>query len=221
LIFESGSTPNLYRYTGEQWDPDLGHYFLRARYYEPDRGRFWTMDSFEGVQTDPLSLHKYLYAHGNPANNIDPTGEYTLNQIMVASAVVATISNIAIGSAYLLFKSTGVGQAAGDRWVACMERKLASVALLITLSARNIAGSIPKILVEQAAGPGASRYTSIARLLSINRVARPYSTLYANWLKGRMVIGGKTTVAIANVVYAAGSSYVFISAISCATEEGG
>ena len=72
----TGTTPtvNNYRYTGEQWDPDLGMYYLRARYYNPQIGRFWTMDSYEGSIEDPLSLHRYLYCHANPVNGIDPSG---------------------------------------------------------------------------------------------------------------------------------------------------
>jgi RHS repeat-associated protein len=69
-------TPNVYRYTGEQWDPDLGMYYLRARYYQPDIGRFWTMDTYEGSQSDPLSLHKYLYCAADPVNNTDPSGHF-------------------------------------------------------------------------------------------------------------------------------------------------
>jgi RHS repeat-associated protein len=58
-------TFNRYRYTGEQFDDDLGLYYLRARYLNPDSGRFWSMDSYEGRGRDPLSLHKYLYANAN------------------------------------------------------------------------------------------------------------------------------------------------------------
>jgi hypothetical protein len=32
------------------------------------------MDTFEGDNEDPLSLHKYLYCHDNPVNKIDPSG---------------------------------------------------------------------------------------------------------------------------------------------------
>jgi RHS repeat-associated protein len=36
----SGSTPNEMMYRAEQYDPDLGLYYLRARYYNPISGRF-------------------------------------------------------------------------------------------------------------------------------------------------------------------------------------
>lgn len=47
---------------------------LHARYLNTDTGRFQTMDTFEGSQSDPISLHKYLYCQGNPVDNIDPSG---------------------------------------------------------------------------------------------------------------------------------------------------
>jgi RHS repeat-associated protein len=75
-IASTGSTPNNYRYSGEQWDADLGLYYLRARYMNPGTGRFWTMDAYEGSSEDPLSLHKYLYCHADPVNGIDPSGHF-------------------------------------------------------------------------------------------------------------------------------------------------
>ena len=70
----SGSTPNNYLYCGQQWDGDLGMYCLRARYYQPNTGRFWSMDTYDGNSEDPLSLHKYLYGADNPVNMTDPSG---------------------------------------------------------------------------------------------------------------------------------------------------
>jgi hypothetical protein len=46
----------------------------RARYYSPQLGRFWTMDTFGGFQRDPLSLHKYTFCANNPVNAVDPSG---------------------------------------------------------------------------------------------------------------------------------------------------
>jgi RHS repeat-associated protein len=71
----SGSTPNEFMYRGEQYDSDLGLYYLRARYYNPLTGWFVSMDPEDGIPTDPKSLHKYMYAGGDPMNAIDPTGK--------------------------------------------------------------------------------------------------------------------------------------------------
>jgi hypothetical protein len=43
-------------------------------YLNPNTGRFWTMDSYEGNNNDPRSLQKYLYAQDNAVNGIDPSG---------------------------------------------------------------------------------------------------------------------------------------------------
>lgn len=74
LIASTGNIPNERLFVGEQLDANLGFYYLRARYMNPNTGRFWTTDSYEGSQYDPLSLHKYLYANANPVSNIDPSG---------------------------------------------------------------------------------------------------------------------------------------------------
>ena len=73
-INHTGSTPNNYIYRGEQYDADLGLYYLRARYYNPITGRFVNMDPENGFITDPMTLHKYIYANGDPVNAFDPTG---------------------------------------------------------------------------------------------------------------------------------------------------
>ena len=63
--------PSFYR--GEQYDSDLGLYYLRARYYNPSTGRFLHRDPEDGKTKVPQSLHKYLFAGGDPINRIDPT----------------------------------------------------------------------------------------------------------------------------------------------------
>ena len=78
LLDKSGRTINHYRYTGEQFDANSGFYYLRARYMNPQVGRFVTMDEFAGLNRDPYSLHKYLYANANPVNMIDPSGHFSL-----------------------------------------------------------------------------------------------------------------------------------------------
>jgi RHS repeat-associated protein len=76
-------TANAYLYTGERYDPDLGLYYLRARYMNPGTGRFHTMDTYEGSASDPLTLHKYLYANASPVNFIDPSGERSFSLVII------------------------------------------------------------------------------------------------------------------------------------------
>jgi RHS repeat-associated protein len=72
-ISSTGTTPNEFLYRGEQYDTDLGLYYLRARYYNPATGRFMSRDPDVGHIADPATLHKYLYAGGNPVDLTDPT----------------------------------------------------------------------------------------------------------------------------------------------------
>lgn len=100
LTFNSGTAANAYRYAGEQYDPDLGLYYNRARYVNTDSGRFWSMDGFEGMLEEPASLHKYLYAHANPVMFNDLSGNaISIVQLMgVAGSKIldrmATISSV-------------------------------------------------------------------------------------------------------------------------------
>ena len=41
-------------------------FYAKARFYDPEVGRFLTEDPAEPDLTTPPSLHKYLYAYGNP-----------------------------------------------------------------------------------------------------------------------------------------------------------
>jgi len=92
------ATPNSYLYCGEQYDHDLGLYFLRARYMDTSRGRFWSMDTFEGMSHEPASLHAYLYANGNPIRHIDPSGH--ISSLTEYTIVVALVLIIDIAALY-------------------------------------------------------------------------------------------------------------------------
>jgi len=56
----------------------------RARYFNPGTGRLWTMDTAEGDQEDPLSLHKYLYCQADPVNYTDASGKAAVMKVIFA-----------------------------------------------------------------------------------------------------------------------------------------
>jgi len=89
-----GSPATNLLYAGEQFDTDMQQYYLRARYYDQNTGRFNRRDPFAGNNQDPQSLHKYLYCHNNPINGMDPSGMFTLPELLfvvVALVVLAAL----------------------------------------------------------------------------------------------------------------------------------
>jgi len=97
VLNQIGVTQNPYLYRGEQFDPETDSYYLRARYYQPDVGRFVSTDPVEGDTFTPMTFHRYLYGNNNPVNNIDPSGEITLTDTQLTAGIVGILSGISAG----------------------------------------------------------------------------------------------------------------------------
>jgi RHS repeat-associated protein len=69
-------TPTDYGFTGEPRDATTGLVQLRARWYQPGSGQFVSRDPFAGIAETPQSFHPYAYAHNDPVNGTDPTGQW-------------------------------------------------------------------------------------------------------------------------------------------------
>jgi len=78
LIQQTSTLENPYTYTGREFDTETGLYYYRARYYDPNTGRFNREDPlFAGKpfpSINPKSSHLYTYALNNPTTVTDPSG---------------------------------------------------------------------------------------------------------------------------------------------------
>lgn len=74
ILHQVGTTVFPFRFTGARWDEDLDLYYLRARWYDPETGRFLTPDPVRGELTDSFTCHPYLYCLNRPLDLIDPLG---------------------------------------------------------------------------------------------------------------------------------------------------
>jgi RHS repeat-associated protein len=83
-------------YSGEPYYQQIAMQYLRRRWYDAETGRLNRADDFGGDMQDPQSLHKYLYAHGDPIAGIDPTGRFS---VTISLAGMSFSANIRLGSA--------------------------------------------------------------------------------------------------------------------------
>ena len=110
-------TDTTYTYTGAQYDPATGLYYLRDRFYDPTSGRFLSEDSptlgyynppvgrwahnNPGIDTsNGMSSAPYAYVADDPVNSTDPSGDSLLSAgkgIKSCALVVTCVLSIAFG----------------------------------------------------------------------------------------------------------------------------
>ncbi|MGH1429386.1 MAG: Ig-like domain-containing protein [Arenicella sp.] len=105
VLNQTGTTENDYLFTGEQFDSTLGMSYLRQRYYNQNVGRFHTMDTWMGVNSDPVTLHKYLYANVDPANMVDPSGNFGIGGFGAGIGIGLNIASFGL-TAFDLFSAS-------------------------------------------------------------------------------------------------------------------
>lgn len=92
LLEHTGEDPNAYLFAGEPLDPNSGFYYNRARWMDPGAGRFVSMDAFPGLEFEPGTLHKYLYAEQDPLNRVDPTGLESFLNVTISVAISGIVN---------------------------------------------------------------------------------------------------------------------------------
>ena len=65
---------NPFRYRGYYFDVETGWYYLNARYYDPNVGRFISPDCYVSTGQGLLGHNMFAYCNNNPVNMIDNSG---------------------------------------------------------------------------------------------------------------------------------------------------
>ena len=66
---------NPFRYRGYYYDTETGLYYLKTRYYDPETGRFITIDGIEYLDPETINgLNLYAYCGNNPVMRTDENG---------------------------------------------------------------------------------------------------------------------------------------------------
>ena len=90
ILQQSGTfaDQNPYRYAGYRYDTETGFYYLQARYYNPNIGRFLSLDPDPGDSDDPITQNGYTYANNNPVMGVDPDGNWVIDAMLSAATFV-------------------------------------------------------------------------------------------------------------------------------------
>jgi len=73
---ETEGVDNDYQFHGEVQEEETGLLFLRARYYDPSKGRFLSKDPIAGNLVIPETHNLYSFVQNDPINYSDPSGLY-------------------------------------------------------------------------------------------------------------------------------------------------
>lgn len=103
---DENALPSVMKFNGQLLDP-TGLYYLRARQYEPEAGRFLSLDPLAASVGQPQIAH-YTYADARPTALVDPSGagavRATMNQ---AASAVEQASSPPVSDAIRLIRDLG------------------------------------------------------------------------------------------------------------------
>ena len=190
-------------FTGEYTDPVTGLVSLRARWLDPGVGRFLSPDPFLGVAVDPMTLHDYLYAYGDPVNHADPTGlDPSLTEVMTALTIIGTL-----GAVFM----AGIGTFAGRLGVVEWGGPTYDLTVPV-VGAFSIGGRISDFVAENNGHHTDALYASIYVGPSVS--ANPLNKEVAGGLGGRY---GALAKFLGGIGFSQGSAAVLAPAIAAGT----
>ncbi len=138
---------NPFRYRGYYYDEEISLYYLNARYYDPEVGRFISADSMEYLSPESINgLNLYAYCGNNPVMNMDPSGHFIISLIVglsVSFAIGFTASTISQGIQYG-WQNINWGQSVVDGLFSVASTALAATGI----------GAVASVLIGAAMGFG-------------------------------------------------------------------
>lgn len=97
-INNAAANDNQAGFTGHIKDKATGLNYMQARYYDPNIGRFLSVDPVTfGMTNDPGYFNRYAYTQNNPINFIDPNGMCTGSRLTNGDGTCASTGGSTTG----------------------------------------------------------------------------------------------------------------------------
>ena len=107
------ATINPFRYRGYYYDEEISLYYLNARYYDPEVGRFISADSIDYLVPETINgINLYAYCNNNPVMYTDPSGRAWW-QIFVSIVIIGVTAVVAVATAGTAIGVIAAGAAIG------------------------------------------------------------------------------------------------------------
>ena len=85
---------NPFRYRSYYLDTETNLYFLKTRYYDPEIGRFITIDDISYLDPESINgLNLYAYCGNNPVMYYDPTGHLAF---FIITAIIGAVIGLGL-----------------------------------------------------------------------------------------------------------------------------
>src|SRR5699024_8968187 len=97
------------------YDSTTGLYYLNARYYNPEDGRFLTEDTYRGETEEPDTWHLYAYCKNNPVNYKDPSGHVAIPAGYYMAMYVPGFGQVLLGATVVVVGGYAVYK--GGSWI--------------------------------------------------------------------------------------------------------
>ena len=86
---------NPFRYRSYYFDTETELYYLNSRYYDPELGRFITIDDISYLDPETINgLNLYAYCGNNPVMNVDPNGQAFF--VFIIAALIGFVVSFAV-----------------------------------------------------------------------------------------------------------------------------
>ena len=105
------ATENPIRYRSYYYDDETEPYYLKSRYYDPEVGRFITIDDISYLDPESINgLNLYAYCGNNPVMRVDENGTDWLHWVLGALLVIG-LTLVTAGIAHVALAGLAISKA--------------------------------------------------------------------------------------------------------------
>ncbi len=187
-------------YTGQKYDVESGLYYYKARYYNPEIGRFIQADTAIQDKHDLQAYNRYAYVRNNPLKYTDPTGHFWFAFLfaIILGAALGAVSAAIFGGNILMGALQGMITGAIFFGAGEIIQGLHIASQLAKAGIHAAAGAISGAINSAVSGQGLGGIGRSALIGAISAGVSRYADKYLNnkdfmtRLLGRTLIGAAT-----------------------------